>query len=104
MKDLIRYGADKLSSSDLLRETVDAVVDASAATLGLMAPEFMPAIAALQGAIKQPLHSVSQKAITAAKEWAVQGHNAVGHPVIRSTPGTMVLEESDDDQDDQDQI
>jgi len=71
MKDLVRYGADKLTHSDLLRETVDAVVDASAATLGLMAPEFMPAIAALQSSIKAPLQSAAKRAVLAARDWAV---------------------------------
>lgn len=55
IRDLVRYGADKLSESDLMDEIIDAVVDSAAGTLGYMAPQFMPAIMAASGELKEPI-------------------------------------------------
>lgn len=38
IKDLVRYGADKLSDSEFLDDMIDALVDSAAGTLGYMAP------------------------------------------------------------------
>jgi len=44
IKDMVRYGADKLAETDFLDDVIDAVVDSAAGTLGVLAPEFLPAI------------------------------------------------------------
>jgi len=70
IKDLVRYGADALSGSDFLDDVIDAVVDSAAGTLGYMAPQFMPAIMAASGEMKEPIHNIADRAISAAQEWA----------------------------------
>jgi len=75
MKDLIRYGADSLVKSNTLQDMVDAVVDSSAATLGIMAPEFMPAILAAKNAVSEPLGNLAERAVLAARDWAIKGHD-----------------------------
>jgi hypothetical protein len=66
IKDLIRYGADKLSESDFLDDVIDAMVDSAASTLGAMAPQFLPAIMAATGVAKEPIHNLADQALAAA--------------------------------------
>jgi len=70
IKDLVRYGADTLANSDTLDELIDAFVDSAAGTLGYMAPEFLPAIMAAAKEVKDPLHSMADRAISAAQDWS----------------------------------
>lgn len=73
IKDLIRYGADKLKSSSVFDSLIDAAVDASAATLGLMAPEFLPGVAALTPAANKAAHVAKDKVLTAVRDWTLRG-------------------------------
>lgn len=52
LKDLVRYGANYASAGDRSDEWIDAAVDTAAATLGSMAPEFLPVINALRETLK----------------------------------------------------
>lgn len=55
---MVRYGADYLKSSTWLDDIIDAAVDTSAATLGLMAPEFLPAVLAAGKELKAPVKNM----------------------------------------------
>lgn len=43
-KDLVRYGADRISEGDNRKNVVDAAVDTAAATLAILVPELLPYI------------------------------------------------------------
>lgn len=70
IKDLVRYGADKLSDSDFLDDMIDALVDSAAGTLGYMAPQFLPAIMSASSQLKDPLHDLASDALKAAANWS----------------------------------
>lgn len=59
IKELVRYGADKLSGSEFLDDMIDAMVDSAAGTLGALAPQFLPAILAASGVAKDPIHNLA---------------------------------------------
>lgn len=62
-----------MKSSTWLDDLLDAAVDTSAATLGVMAPEFLPAIVAAGREVKKPLRQLKDDTLQHINEWAVKG-------------------------------
>jgi hypothetical protein len=72
LKDLIRYGADTLHNSGRVDDFIDAATDAAAATLGAMAPEFLPAIAELKKLANPAAKDATGKALQAIHDWTIR--------------------------------
>lgn len=73
LKDLVRYGANFAQEGDRSNEWVDAAVDAAAATLGAMAPEFLPVINALRETLKPNAKQSVNSMIDQLSKWSVNG-------------------------------
>lgn len=94
IKDLVRYGADKLTDSDFLDDVIDAVVDSAAGTLGYMAPQFLPAIMAASDEAKRPLHNIADRALAAAQEWSRSIGGGTRGPIKMVAHGESVLRDA----------
>lgn len=75
VKDIIRYGADKLQTTGKATDLVNAAVDTAAATLGAAIPELMPFIATAKSGLKPLLSAQSDKALTAVKDWTIKSED-----------------------------
>jgi len=73
IKDIARYGADKVKNSSIVKDYTSAAVDAAAIALGGLIPEFLPAILAARSGAKKLLHSGVNSTIDRVKEWAIKG-------------------------------
>jgi hypothetical protein len=62
IKDLVHYGADKLSKGNRLKHIVDAAVDTALGTLSTLVPELAPAAVAAKLAMAKPLEKASERA------------------------------------------
>lgn len=73
IKDLVRYGADKLDADDNRRSIVNAAVDTAAATLATLVPDLLPFISSLTGVIKPRADARTKQMIDAVKSWTIRG-------------------------------
>ena len=74
IKDMVHYGADKLSQGNRLKHIVDAAVDTALGTLSTLIPELAPAAVAAKLALKKPLEKSAERAREAVSKWSVSGH------------------------------